>query len=353
MTQENAINQAKEAIGKAQPDDYILTPTKHAAELKDKAPALAAILNSSELTITAEQYENYDKEALAAQNEFRHVFNRANGLALATAVLVALVLATGILQSFLPGNTEHYVIIGLSIGAIITGALAAKDLNTVKQGELLKDWMAKRAAAECSRLEYFNTVATAPVAPTGEIPTALLKFEYFRRYQLDVQLAFFKRRGAKLREDARKTLSYSSWAIAGAAIATGIAGILSVVKPHFAAIATLGSVFAALSAYATIREQIYQSQRIAERYTLTVNTLQNLSRKLDDVRNAIFTLGDLPMLDFIAAIHEQLSLEHKQWLGEHNNAQDVVDKLEAALKKAAAQLTSKADTTKATVQSTP
>lgn len=338
MTLENAINQAKEVVGRGQKDDYKLMPTKNADEFRDKAPDLAAILYTSELTITSEQYETKDRDANEAQKEFRLIFNRANTTVLITAVLIALILATGIIAPLLPDTIEKVLLIGLSIGSIIAGALASKDLNRIRQGKLLGNWMTKRAAAELIRVDYFNTVALSEApAASGEIPIDLLKLEYFRRFQLEVQLAFFTERAKDHNRDAKKTLSYSSWSIAGAAVVTGLAGILSVLNPQFAVIATLGAIFAALSSFATIHEQIYQSQQIAERYALTADALQNLYKRLDAVRKAIYSTGQKPLIDFVEAVQEQLSLEHKQWLGEQTAALGALAKLEDTLKKTASQ----------------
>lgn len=54
-------------------EDYILAPTVHAAEIKDKAPELAVLLQHSAVEITARQYSSRDQEALASQKVFRQV----------------------------------------------------------------------------------------------------------------------------------------------------------------------------------------------------------------------------------------------------------------------------------------
>jgi hypothetical protein len=337
MTTENPITKAQTTIGFGQSDDYILQPAKHAEEFTTSAPDLVAILISTELAITGRQYEAKDQEALAAQKEFRRIFNRANLLVLLTAVLTALVLTTGVLSALLPDTFERILLIALSAGSVIAGALAAKDLYMIRQGKLLEDWMTKRAAAESKRLEFFYTMAKAeiPAAENG-VPLNLLKLEYFRRFQLDVQLAFFSRRSADHKKEAKKSLAFSGIAIAGAAIVTGLAGVLTIVNASFAAIASLGAVFTALSSYATLREQIYQSQRIAERYALTSDALQDLYKRLDAVRKAVLADGQEPLLGYIEAIHEVLLAEHKQWLGEQEQRSPVLDKLDSLLKNATA-----------------
>lgn len=73
----------------------------------------------------------------------------------ATAVLTALVLATGV-STILPDLSEKILLIALSAGSVIPGVLAAKDLFMIRQGKLLEDWMTKRAAAESKRLDFFT-----------------------------------------------------------------------------------------------------------------------------------------------------------------------------------------------------
>lgn len=338
MPIENPIFSAKNTIGLGQSDDYILQPTRHAQEFKNSAPDLVSILTGSELSITTSQYEAKDAEAIAAQKEFKRIFNRANLLVLLTAVLTALVLTTGVISSLIPDSAEKILLIVLSAGSVITGALASKDLYTIRQGNLLEAWMTKRAEAESKRLEYFTSVAKADV-PTSDssLPLDLLKLEYFRRFQLDVQLAFFTKRCTDFRKDAKSNLSLSGICIAGGAIVTGVAGVLAVVNANFAAIASLGAVFTAISSYATLKEQIYQSQRIADRYSLTVDALQDLYKRLDAVRASVAQSGSEPLLGFVEAVHEVLFSEHKQWLGEHDQRSTVLDNLDNLLKQATAK----------------
>jgi hypothetical protein len=108
MATENPILRAKNVLGIGQKDDYILKPALHAEDFKSAAPALASILTTSEIAITIEEYEAKDREALAAQKEFRRIFNRANLLVLCTAVLSAMVLTTGVLSALIADGLEKF-----------------------------------------------------------------------------------------------------------------------------------------------------------------------------------------------------------------------------------------------------
>ena len=83
MDQTEAIDLAKEAIGRGQPDDYILEPTRHAEQLDNKAPALVRLLGKSEIENLAAQYERLDHEAGAAQKKFKDTMTWANAAVLA------------------------------------------------------------------------------------------------------------------------------------------------------------------------------------------------------------------------------------------------------------------------------
>lgn len=335
MATDNPILRAQEIIGSNKPDDYVIQPSKHADELRTTAPALAAILDSSLVKVTSQQFEKKDQKALEAQREFTRIFNRANKLVLATAILTALVLTVGILNPLLAGN-DKFLLLALSIGSVITGSFASKDLYMVRQGRLLEEWMIKRAEAESKRLDYFSEIANAdaPAGQDSEVPLYLLKLEYFRRYQFDVQLAYFNHRGERHRKDSNENLSRSGIAIAGGAIVTGVAGVLTSNSAYFAALASLGAVFTAYSAYVALKEQIYQSQRISERYAATADQLEDIKKRLDVVRDAVLQSGQEPLQSFVAAVHEKLIAEHKQWLGEQEQRSSTLVKLDELLQQA-------------------
>ncbi|MHB9074690.1 MAG: hypothetical protein ACYC6G_14335 [Desulfobaccales bacterium] len=335
MEPEDAIKAAKEAIGSGKTDDYGIAPTKHAEEFIDKAPTLSDILSSSEVRINAQRYEEEDLNATDAQRQFNKIFIRANIAVLITGVFVALVLVSGVLGKYLSEENLKILLAVLSLGGVIAGVIASKDLYVIRQGGLLEAWMSKRAFAETARLDYFDTLVRFPIPATdiSSPPIALLKLEYFRRFQLDVQRAYYRERGKDHKQEAVKILSLSGWAMAGAAIATGAAGVLSgAIDTRFAALAGLGTIFTNLSSYTSMKEAVNQNRRNAERYARTLRVLEDLYKKLDEVRKAVYAAGLMPLFDFVEAVHEQLSLEHRQWLSEMGEGKGAFAKLESTLK---------------------
>lgn len=336
MKADESIGLAIRAIGEGKPDDYVISPTSHAREFSEQAPALAEILSSSAVSASARLYEDEDKDALQAQNEFKRVFDRSNLTVFGTGVFVALFMAVAATSSVLPGWVEKTLLVVLSLGGVLCGAFASRDLLTIRKGGLLETWMSKRALAETRRLDYFCLVtgSSGKVRSKTESPLENLKLEYFRRFQLDVQRAFYRERAKDHREEARKTLSYSGWAVFGAAIATGSAGVLGAgVHAGLAAIGGLGAIFTGLSSFSSMREAVYQSRRNAERYERTYGILEKLTGRLDAVRQAISAGRQQALCDFVEAVHEQLSLEHRQWLGDLSEARGAFARLENTLKK--------------------
>ena len=335
MEEDSVIRAAAEAIGAGKPNDYIISPTKHAQEFQDRAPALAAILNSAAVKTDALRYEEEDHSALNAQNKFKTIFTRANIAVFITGAFIALVLVIGTLGKFLTEENLKIFLAILSCGGFIAGGLASRDLYLIRQGSLLEEWMSKRAFAETTRLDYFNSFVnlSPPTSELSSIPFELLKLEYFRRFQLDVQRAYYRKRGQQHKEEAFRTQSISGWAIGGAAIATGAAGVLSgAINPMFAAVAGIGTIFTNLSSFTSMKEAVNQDRRNAERYERTLRVLEDLYKKLDDVRKAVYSAGIQPLLDFVEAVHEQLSLEHRQWLSEMVEGKGAFAKLENTLK---------------------
>ena len=174
--------------------------------------------------------------------------------------------------------------------------------------------MTDRATAETARLAYFEQVLETDIEWSFEIPLLLLKLEYFRRFQLDAQIAFYHQRGAKHAVSARKTLLFGSIAAGIAAVSAGAAGVFGILNPALTALGGIGVLGTALAAFASAREAMNQDRRNAERYQRTSRALEQLKVNLSDVRRAAITgVADVVAL-FVSAVHDQLSVEHRQWI---------------------------------------
>jgi hypothetical protein len=320
---------ARAIVGAQADDDYVLDPTKHADIYAASAPELAALLGSARLTTMAKQYTRYDQDARAAQEDYKRTVGRANAAVFATAVLTALMMAAQILREALP--YAGGIVIGLAVLSAICAAVAAMWLYQLRQGKLLEKWMTARANAETARLSYFTALAE----PAESDPVLdLLKLEYFRRYQYDVQTSFYGNRGRQHARAAQQNLRLGSSAVLVSAAAAAMSGIAGFSTAGIAtALGAVGVLGAALSSYAAARETVSQDQRNAERYGRTQEALENIGgERLDRVRSAVAQGNVQALAEFVAAVNEQISLEHRQWLEGSEATKAAVAKLEEALK---------------------
>jgi len=323
------VMNAVAAVGAGGPDDYVLSPVAHAEDLSATAPRLARLITRSHPLELARQFEEADAEALAAQRDFRIWTARANWAVLVTAAVGAALMAVGLLDTVLGAATKPLLVV-LAVVGVISGAVASMALYRVKEGRLLEAWMTARARAETHRLNYFLAVVGEPAEPL-DVELELLKLEYFRRYQLDLEIAYYRKRRSGHLRSANRTLTIAAWSLVVAAVATGTAGILGALATGWAALGALAVLGAALQGFAATREGVDQDRRNAERYGRTLEALQALRARLDDVRAGV-AAGSRPVLDeYVAAVQDQISLEHREWLEGTESTRAAVGRLEEAL----------------------
>jgi len=328
-------------IGSDNPADYRLTPVEHAEQLRISAPKLAAVLTRTGPVELSRQYAEADTEALVAEQTFKRWVIRANWAVLATATVSALLMAVALLADNL-GALSQAALIALALIGVATGGIASMSLFRVKEGRLLEDWMTARARAETKRLSYFSYITNSSDEPPDP-ELELLKLEYFRRYQLDLQLAYYKNRRSGHRNSAERTLDISAASVLVAAIATGAAGVLGALKSEWAALGSVAVLGAALQAFAAARESLNQDRRNAERYDHSAQALLGLRERIDEVRHSIAAGSTSVLGEYVGAVQDQLSLEHRQWLEGAENMQAAVARLEKALSAGASQQAASSD----------
>jgi multisubunit Na+/H+ antiporter MnhG subunit len=331
LSEAEVIARAVEAIGENRADDYILAPKGHAEEVADKASALASLLRSTQIGTFAQQYQRHDSEAGTAQKRFKDAMMRANGAVLTTGVLGALIMVAGIFEPRLGEVIMRPPLLVLGLAALVTGALASMWLFRVREGQLLDEWMTERAHAESARLAYFATLAKSGKEQSSDPPLGLLKLEYFRRYLLDMQIAYYRERRRQHRKAADRTLAMGGFAAALAAVASGSAGVVASFEAPWAALAAVGVVGTALAAFAATREAVNQNRRNAERYGRTLSALEILRGRLDDVRGGVLAGSQEVLEQYVAAVHEQLSLEHREWLSGAESTRSAIGRMDETL----------------------
>ncbi|MEX2374512.1 MAG: hypothetical protein WD942_02870, partial [Dehalococcoidia bacterium] len=114
----------------------------------------------------------------------------------------------------------------------------------------------------------------------------------------------------------------------------GLGGVLAFAadRPEFASLAAIGVVGAAVASYAAALETISQDGHNAERYERTLAGLIALRVHLDEVRLSAAAGDREPMLRFVDAVHELLSVEHREWLDAGDAVRSGIALLETALR---------------------
>jgi hypothetical protein len=246
VDQEDVVGRAVAAIGKGQPDDYVLTPTTHVRVLADKAPVLARLLQSSRMTVLAQQYERLSEEAERAKKRFSADVSRASAAMLVVALLAPLVMVVGIVEplvteTMVPVMAEVVIertLFTLGIGSLAVAALATMWLSHVRSR--VQDWKSKEKEAMETRLAYFDNLVRLRDNSPSEPPLGLLKLEYFRRYQLGVQIAYCDYYFVQHQTAADKKLTQRGRAVATATFASGAAALVASFDALLTSFAALG-----------------------------------------------------------------------------------------------------------------
>ncbi len=329
---EELINATIEALGKSAKTDYRITPTTHARELAERAGELAEILRTSEALVAARQYEERDQRARDARDRFGRLTSRARWAVLIAACFAVALMLAGAFAERLQIADRGWVFIALGGAGTVAGALGTMWVFRIREGKLLDEWMQHRAHAETRRLAYFALVTGCRNGSTGSgLPLRLQQLEYFRRYQLEVQVRYYRDRSAEHLAASRRTLAVSSWAVFVSTLSAGLAGVLGAWWPALASLAALSVLGSALSSFASVKESGNQDRRNAERYGRTYESLEQLESKLPAVRHAVTAGSSKALNQFVRAVHEQLSLEHRQWLRGAEAISDGVASLEETL----------------------
>jgi hypothetical protein len=321
---------AQDAIGEQGKDDIILAPSTHAERLPPSAQALASLLKDPQLAILAEQYERHDNAANAARDEYKATLTRANGAVLAATTLSAVMMAAQILAAAWTDHKEHLqdAAAGAGVLAGVAATLGAMWLFRAREGRLLERWLGCRAKAETERGAYFATIAEGP----DEMPDRLLKLEYFRRYQVDVQRNYYTSASQRHAKAGQWTLRIGALAVALSSI-PAFFGAFASGDGALSALAMLSVIGGAVAAYTVAHEAMTQDRRNAERYEHALEALELLAAKLGQVRKAVAEGSADALKVYVSTVNEQLTIEHRQWLEAAQGAKKAEEAIDAALGK--------------------
>lgn len=303
-------------IGQQAEDDWKLKPLSFSDFLGVSTPKLAAFLNDSLYVEKGKRFHSADTDAVAYQNRFKR---RARHVSVAIFVSAA---ATALLAA-LPNWSEQegYIatvkVISLVAGliAFIASGIAIYNNQMIGQLKLYDQWMTHRAKAEIARLSYFREAAVQLVKHHHEDRELLVQYcSFFKRFQLELQQNYYTGRSKQHAISLKGTAKLGAIAAVIIACSSGASGLLGFVDSsaiNFAAIGTLGI---ALTALASRFESINQDERNAARYQITGEALSRVAEKYSRVQTALIEEKNAQILvQFVDAVHEQISLEHRQW----------------------------------------
>lgn len=323
-TSANSYTAATDVIGRHEGTDYILDLDRHHQRYANKALDLAKLIDDDYVRIEAAAHDRYDAEAMKAQQRFRYWMSCANFGVLFTSVFSSAAMA----WSLLPPDAKLLANGGmiLSVLAVIATAVGAAGLFILREGALLGTWMRKRAAAETHRIEYFRAIMALAIE-MGTRPT-VFALEYFRRYQLEVQMNYYHRR--QIQHEASARVSVLIGAL-GALLATGatLSGVVS--GEGLRALGAVSVLGAALSAFSIGRDQMTQDRRNAERYDRTYSALTAQFETLRSVRRVVAEGHTEVAMTYVDAVNEQLSNEHREWLEQGDSTRKAIAKIEESL----------------------
>jgi hypothetical protein len=326
-----------EIIGEESSEDYQMKPVQFPDLLKGSAGEFSEVLSNAALVETARRYEQKDAQALADQALFKKLSMRATWAVFIATVTAAVL--TGYASDAM-GQISKHDALALILGgiALLAGAYAAMLIYQIKGGKFLSRWMSARAAAETERLGYFDRlVRLVTTSYKNQTEILLLSLELFRRYQLGLQQTYYTQRRSQHRKSLDQTLKLGSVAAGILALCSGGAGILGYFEPQLLPFAAVGILGSALATVASRREEMNQDERNAERYGRTADILSHLREKHTDVQRAVAAGNTEVLIEYVNAVHEQLSLEHRQWLSQAEAIESAVEKLSTSLQEHAAQ----------------
>lgn len=286
---------------------------------------LGAILDASEINRISSAFRREDQRATHAQQQFFKAAKELNVAALITAIISALILALGVVAASQDGDYRWAFVI-LGIAGLLVGGFAAARLHELKVSDLAGDWMRSRARAEQLRSAFFEKLA-ASAAGLGT-PTQLAAFDFVNVRLLEDQLAYFAERGKEHEKATSKWLRYAAFATGVASVGTAAGGLAGFTdQPIVVAFAALGTIGAAVAAFAASQETIGQDRERAQRYRNNVDALELLARQVDEVRDAIAAGAPDALVTFTGAINQQLSLELGRFLEGGDSIRASIDAL--------------------------
>ena len=124
-----------------------------------------------------------------------------------------------------------------------------------------------------------------------------------------------------------------TWAMGAGALLNALSGYFGMGDPKWADFAAFALIAQAFASKITNTEAVNQDKRNAERYERTRSIPTHLSESLDKVRKGLLAGNRELFLNFVQAVYDQLSLEHRQWLSTFDERISSLGRFEQQIKK--------------------
>lgn len=291
-----------------------LDPNRIAQDLPEGTP-LRTILSSSAVTTLHRLRAEASANAQRMQRQHRRLNNSVvigGAIAAMTSALLltethapaSATAAEAWLRSF--AKSAHVEIVVAQMIGLVLSAFATSMLATMRYGE---SWTDERGKAEDGRIRLVETVLAQGKAAG---PDAFAQaFEFFRRYQLELQLAYQAKRLARL----NVTRERSAYVIAILTAVAAIGGAIGAVSAAWAIVgAFLGIAVPVLLSAAKSFSRIDGNGGL-DATRAAKGLLERDVGRLDDIRGSLRD-GDFAAVDaFISEIHGILRVESGAWAG--------------------------------------
>jgi hypothetical protein len=313
--------------------------SKELADYASKSAAVGGVLSSAELTRIAEDYVDESEWATEAQTRFNRVARQLNLSVLITAIIGSLILAIGLLEPWfekkegltLLRQASPAALFVLGVVGLVVGGFSAARLYELNAGDLAGSWLKSRARAENLRGEYFDRLAGRAVALDAQ--ARLVALRIVNAHLLDHQLTYFRERGLRHERAANWWLRWAASASGISSIGVAAGGVAGVAATPWMGVAALGTIGAALAAFATSQESIGQERVRAQRFRNNRAALNELARRLDEIEEAVTGASPEALITFTSGINQQLNLELSQFLDSAESIRASITKLGEEIEK--------------------
>jgi hypothetical protein len=330
--QTEVTESAIRALGLGTTSDYKLHPSDVAKALGPEAGPLARALQGAAISTLMQRYSDLDLEALAGLVRFRRL-SRAETLARVleavarpAAILIGFILLVptfsslrlGDLHSLSGDPTVSKVAFVIEFAALLV--IAATRVIIAKLRPYQR-WLETRARAERFRYQVFEAVMQSDESPGGgELPLLPLQLEFYVRYNLMVNLSYYRMLGSRMRPRGLAALQ-ASWpatallfALAAAWGLLWLAALADVVPLPTIWIERSFFVLSAIAALLlgtkrSIGEIQFEQRAELEKAHVLDNLEYLIERHLDSARLAAVREDRAKVLQFVGLVQSQILAE--------------------------------------------